>query len=79
MYIIIFFIQTRLRKDTNNDQAIVLAIILYSDSTVVTQNGRDSIWPMYMTLGNIPLRRRNEPGSFQLLGFLPQDTGLPYV
>lgn len=64
-----------LRTDTQNPQAEVLAVILYSDETTVTQNNRDTLWPIYMTLGNIPLHRRSHAGSFQLLGFIPDASG----
>lgn len=67
--------KSRLRIDTGNNEAVVLGVILYSDSTTVTQNGRDSLWPIYMTLANIPIHRRNRPGAFQLLGFMPYFDG----
>lgn len=60
-----------LRRDTGHNDAMVVACILYSDATAVTQNGRDSVWPVYLTLANLPLNQRNQPGSFQLLAFMP--------
>lgn len=65
-------IKSMLRRDTNNAEAIVLPLILYSDSTTLTQTGNQSIWPVYMTLANIPVHRRTQAGCFQLLGFLPE-------
>lgn len=65
-----------LRMDTGNPEAEVLALILYSDETTITQSGRDTLWPIYMTLGNIPLHRRSRAGSFQLLGFIPDASGM---
>lgn len=69
------FCKEKLRRDTGVLDAVVLALILYSDSTLVTNNGRDSVWPVYMTLANIPMHRRKQPGCFQLLGFIPQIEG----
>lgn len=67
----LFRIQRELRKDTGKDNADVLAVIVYSDSTTISQNGRVYAWPIYMTLGNIPLHKRKQPGGFQLIGLLP--------
>lgn len=62
-----------LRLDTKDKEAVVLGVILYSDATTVTQNGRESVWPLYMTLANIPQSRRKESGNFALLGFIPNE------
>lgn len=64
-----------LRRDVNNDEAIVIPLILYSDSTTLTQTGNTSAWPIYMTIANIPNHRRALPGCFQLLGFFPEHSG----
>lgn len=64
-----------MRASTNDNDAVVIGVILHSDSTLVTQNGRDSVWPIYMTIANIPLSQRGQPGCFQLLGFVPQIEG----
>lgn len=65
----------KLREQTSDDKSVVLGVILYSDSTQITQNGRDSAWPVYMTLANIPLHCRSDIGAFQLLGFIPHVEG----
>ena len=36
------------------DKTVVLAIMLFSDMTLVSDNGRKKAWPLYLTLGNIP-------------------------
>lgn len=64
-----------MREDTGKDNADVLPLILYSDATTLSQSGTVSAWPIYMTLANIPLKRRKQPGCFQLLGLIPPDTG----
>lgn len=64
--------QKRIRKDIGKQNADVLPLILYSDSTNVSQDGKISMWPIYMTLANIPLSRRKQPGSFQLIGLIPE-------
>lgn len=74
----LFICQHELRNSTQDNNAVVLALILYSDSTTVSQNMRDTVWPIYLTLGNIPLARRKDPGCFQLLGFIPSFPGVEY-
>lgn len=73
VFFIIVLLQKLLRKDTKDSTSVVLGVILYSDATTVTQNQRESVWPIYMTLANIPLEKRNIPGNYALLGFFPNE------
>lgn len=49
-----------LRINTRNLDAKVLAIILYNDEITITQSGRGTLWPIYMTLANIPSHLRSQ-------------------
>ena len=50
----------------------VLSIILYSDATTLDHLGKSSEHPIYLSLGNIPIWRRNKCDAKDLLGFLPK-------
>ncbi|GES84747.1 hypothetical protein GLOIN_2v1783703 [Rhizophagus clarus] len=49
----------------------LLSIILYSDVTTTVTLGKSQLHPIYITLGNIPIWRRNKQYAKQLLGYLP--------
>jgi Plavaka transposase len=49
----------------------LLSIILYSDATNCDTLGKSSLHPIYISLGNISIWRRNKPDAKQLLGYLP--------
>ncbi|GES94545.1 hypothetical protein GLOIN_2v1785873 [Rhizophagus clarus] len=49
----------------------LLSIILYSDATTTDTLGKSQLHPIYITLGNIPIWRRNKKDAKQLLGYLP--------
>jgi len=51
--------------------ASLLSIILYSDATTTDTLGKSQLHPIYVSLGNIPIWRRNKPDAKQLLGYLP--------
>ncbi|CAG8797546.1 6300_t:CDS:1, partial [Racocetra fulgida] len=51
--------------------AHVMPIILYSDATLCDHLGKTSRHPVFMTLGNIPLNRRNKVDAKILLGYIP--------
>ena len=51
--------------------AKLLSIILYSDATTTDTLGKTQLHPIYITLGNIPIWRRNKLDAKQLLGYLP--------
>ncbi|RHZ85339.1 hypothetical protein Glove_66g184 [Diversispora epigaea] len=51
--------------------AKVLSIILYSDATTLDTLGKSSLHPIYISLGNIPIWRRNKEDVKQLLSYLP--------
>ncbi|GET01209.1 hypothetical protein GLOIN_2v1783703 [Rhizophagus clarus] len=48
----------------------LLSIILYSDATTTDTLGKSQLHPIYITLGNIPIWRRNKQDVKQLLGYL---------
>ncbi|PKY55433.1 hypothetical protein RhiirA4_427506 [Rhizophagus irregularis] len=50
----------------------ILSIILYSDATTLDHLGKSSKHPVYLSLGNIPIWRRNKCDAKVLLGFLPK-------
>ena len=61
-------------KDAENSiprLANILSIILYSDATTTDTLGKNSLHPIYISLGNIPTWRRNKEDAKQLLGYLP--------
>jgi hypothetical protein len=49
----------------------ILSIILYSDATNCDTLGKSQLHPIYLSLGNIPVWRRNKQDAKQLLGYLP--------
>ena len=49
----------------------MLSIILYSDATTTDTLGKSQLHPIYVSLGNIPIWRRNKLDVKQLLGYLP--------
>jgi hypothetical protein len=51
--------------------ACVMPIILYADATLCDHLGKTSRHPIFMTLGNIPLARRNKTDAKILLGYIP--------
>ena len=51
--------------------AKLLSIILYSDATTTDTLGKSQLHPIYVSLGNIPIWRRNKLDEKQLLGYLP--------
>jgi hypothetical protein len=48
----------------------ILVIIAYADATSFTFAGK-SLHPVYVTVGNLPLRVRNKLNAKRLLGFIP--------
>ncbi|KAI8138655.1 hypothetical protein BJV82DRAFT_673406 [Fennellomyces sp. T-0311] len=53
--------------------AIILAIILSSDQTSISGSHRHKAWPLYLKLGNTPLKIRNKSKTraSRLLAYLP--------
>ncbi|KAI8147742.1 hypothetical protein BJV82DRAFT_305675 [Fennellomyces sp. T-0311] len=53
--------------------AVVLAIMLASDETVITGNQRQQAWPLYLKLGNTlrQFRDKSEFGASKLLAYFP--------
>ncbi|CAI5459074.1 unnamed protein product [Closterium sp. Yama58-4] len=59
------------QKEVDDPSAWVLGIIVYSDGTNATRNGRRQAWPFLLTLVNVPEElRKTEPGH-ALAGVLP--------
>jgi len=48
-----------------------LLIILYSNAITTDTLGKNSLYPIYISLGNICTWRRNKEDAKQLLGYLP--------
>ena len=44
---------------------------MYSDATTTDSLGKNSLHPIYISIGNISISRRNKPDAKQLLGYLP--------
>jgi hypothetical protein len=51
--------------------ACILSIILYSDATTTDRLEKNSLHPIYISLGNIPMWRRNKEDAKEFLGYLP--------
>jgi hypothetical protein len=51
--------------------AYVIPIILYADAILCDHLGKTSRHPVFMTIGNIPLARRNKIDAKVLLGYIP--------
>ncbi|RHZ82785.1 hypothetical protein Glove_103g82 [Diversispora epigaea] len=49
----------------------LLSIILYSDASTTDSFGKNTLHPIFVTLGNIITWRRNKPDVKQLLAYLP--------
>ncbi|RHZ76637.1 hypothetical protein Glove_194g79 [Diversispora epigaea] len=49
----------------------LLSIILYSDALTTDSLGKNTLYPIFVTLGNIITWRRNKPDVKQLLAYLP--------
>lgn len=59
-------VQTQLPNDT-----LILSIILYSDATTLDVLSKSTKHPVFLSLGNIPIHRRNKSDAKVLLGYLP--------
>ncbi|RHZ78432.1 hypothetical protein Glove_165g52 [Diversispora epigaea] len=51
--------------------AFILSIILYSDATTTDTLGKNSLHPIYLSLGNISMWRRSKEDAKQLLEYFP--------
>ncbi|CAB4404096.1 unnamed protein product [Rhizophagus irregularis] len=58
-------------RERQNPFSKILAIMIYIDGTTLDSLGRQSEYPIFLTLGNIPNWRRNSPDAKALVGFLP--------
>ncbi|KAK7025521.1 hypothetical protein VNI00_015955 [Paramarasmius palmivorus] len=65
------FIQREVEKAMPG--ATIIPIIISTDKTQLTIFGNKTVYPMYMTIGNIPkeIRRKPSRGAYILLAYLP--------
>jgi hypothetical protein len=51
-----------------------IVVMLYSDETQLTGFGNNTLWPVYLWLGNLPIRLRSSlhKGGATLIGYLPK-------
>jgi len=61
-------------RERQNSFSKILAIMIYIDGTTLDSLGRQSEYPIFLTLGNIPNWRRNSPDAKVFIGFLPHLT-----
>ncbi|KAG2154472.1 uncharacterized protein EDB93DRAFT_1320123 [Suillus bovinus] len=64
---------TQKKLDQRRPGGTIIPIILSSDKTQVTLFRNKSVYPVYLTIGNIPkeIRRKPSSGSYILLAYLP--------
>ncbi|KAH8927989.1 hypothetical protein BT69DRAFT_1293704 [Atractiella rhizophila] len=64
-------------NDVADPSTFIIFLILYSDSTLVIKVGNRKCHPIYMWLGNFPLKERSLPGKTgcHLMGFQPIVSG----
>ena len=58
---------------------VVAPIILFSDQTHLSQNGKEVAWPLVLTTANVSLDNRWEPHGHVLLATLPDIKKVPYL
>jgi hypothetical protein len=60
------------------DEKVVIPLMVSSDATLVTGNGKKKAWPMYLTIGNVPKKYRylKNYGASRVLAYLPVVTSL---
>ncbi|SAM00090.1 hypothetical protein [Absidia glauca] len=68
-----------LQRSVGDDDVVILPLMLSSDATLVSGNGKNKAWPIYMTIGNVPkgVRYKKEYGACRVLGYLPVINVLP--
>ncbi|EXX67352.1 hypothetical protein RirG_115140 [Rhizophagus irregularis DAOM 197198w] len=57
-------------RERQNPFSKILAVMIYTDGTTLDSLGKQSEYPIFLTLGNIPNWRRNFPDAKVLIGFL---------
>ena len=67
-------VQTQPRVSGEGVEQVVIVLMLWSDSTCLTQFGNASLWPVYLSLGNQSKYIRTTPTSFSYhhLAYLPK-------
>ncbi|CAO3588828.1 unnamed protein product [Absidia cylindrospora] len=57
----------------NDADIVIIPLMLSSDATLVSGNGRQRAWPMYLTIGNVPkdIRFKKEHRATKALAYLP--------
>ncbi|SAL96511.1 hypothetical protein, partial, partial [Absidia glauca] len=55
------------------DDVVVVPLMVSSDATLVSNNGKNKAWPIYLTLGNVPKDKRYKKDyrACKVLGFFP--------
>ncbi|PKC54353.1 hypothetical protein RhiirA1_477471, partial [Rhizophagus irregularis] len=61
-------------RERQNPFSKILAVMIYTDGTTLDSLGKQSEYPIFLTLGNIPNWRRNFPDAKVLIRFLPHLT-----
>ena len=66
---------SKLAAETGDDlERVIVAIMLWSDSTHLASFGNASLWPIYMYLGNLSKYRRGKPTSYTVhhIAYIPK-------
>ena len=69
--------QPRNPEDPPDMEYAVAGIMLYSDATKLANFGSQSLWPIYLYIGNLSKYIRGKPSSFaaQHLAYIPSVSG----
>ncbi|SAL99065.1 hypothetical protein, partial, partial [Absidia glauca] len=61
-----------IERETDGD-VVVVPLMLSSDATLVSNNGKNKAWPIYLTIGNVPkdVRYKKDYRACKVLGFFP--------
>ncbi|CAI5477452.1 unnamed protein product [Closterium sp. Yama58-4] len=59
------------QKEINDEDALILGVLIYSDSTQASRNGRRNAWPVLISLINIPAELRGVEPGHTLAAVLP--------
>ncbi|CAI5480000.1 unnamed protein product [Closterium sp. Yama58-4] len=59
------------QKEINDEDALILGVLIYSDSTQASRNGRRNAWPVLISLINIPADLRGVEPGHTLAAVLP--------
>ena len=67
-------VHSRIREDGDHLEAVIVSMMLWSDSTHLTSFGNASLWPVYLFFGNQSKYDRAKPTSFSAhhLAYIPE-------